>query len=70
MWRDPPGYWDDVVYPAYVEAHKDLFEGGDVEHGKPTNKIKDLTLLESLDISMTEAVDRCCRVIKDACQRL
>ncbi|PPQ96821.1 hypothetical protein CVT26_006222 [Gymnopilus dilepis] len=70
LWRDPPGYWDDVVYPAYVEAHKDLFEGGDVEHGKPTNKIKDLTLLESLDISMTEAVDRCCRVIKDACQRL
>ncbi|KAF8906472.1 P-loop containing nucleoside triphosphate hydrolase protein [Gymnopilus junonius] len=70
LWRDPPGYWDDVVYPAYVEAHKDLFEDGDVEHGKPTSKIKDLTLLESLDISMTEGVERCCNVIKDAFESL
>jgi nicotinamide/nicotinate riboside kinase len=65
FWRDPPGYWEDIVYPAYVEAHKDVFENGDVEHGKPTNKVEGLVLLESLNISMNEAVERCCEVIKE-----
>lgn len=66
MWRDPPGYWEDIVYPAYIEANKDVFENGDVEKGKPTGKVEGLILLESLDISMSEAVDRCCQVIRDA----
>ena len=38
---------------------------GDVEHGQPTNKIEGLILLESLDISMSEAVERCCGMLKD-----
>ncbi|KAH9485210.1 Nicotinamide riboside kinase [Psilocybe cubensis] len=66
LWRDPPGYWEDIVYPAYVEANKDVFEDGDVEHGKPTNKVEGLVLLESLNISMSEAVERCCQVIRAA----
>ncbi|KAF9564775.1 P-loop containing nucleoside triphosphate hydrolase protein [Agrocybe pediades] len=70
LWRDPPNYWETIVYPAYVEAHRDAFENGDVEHGKPTNKVENLILLESLDISMTEAVERCCVVIKDAAERI
>ncbi|KAH9898806.1 P-loop containing nucleoside triphosphate hydrolase protein [Xylariomycetidae sp. FL2044] len=33
FWKDPPGYVDRVVWPNYVEAHRWLFEGGDVERG-------------------------------------
>lgn len=33
LWRDPPGYFDDIVYPAYVRANKNLFEGSDIEKG-------------------------------------
>ncbi|KAF8973193.1 P-loop containing nucleoside triphosphate hydrolase protein [Flammula alnicola] len=69
LWRDPPGYWEDIVYPAYVEANKDIFENGDVEHGKPTNKVGGLILIESLDISMSDAVERCCEVIKEVAEK-
>lgn len=31
FWEDPPGYVDKIVWPAYVEEHAFLFEGGDVE---------------------------------------
>ena len=34
MWRDPPLYWEQIVWPAYVAAHKDMLEGGDIEHGQ------------------------------------
>ena len=64
LWRDPPGYWESIVYPAYVYAHKDIFENGDVEHGKLTGKVDGMLLLETSSISMTEAVDKSCEVIK------
>lgn len=31
FWEDPPGYVDDIVWPNYVQDHKFLFEGGDVD---------------------------------------
>jgi nicotinamide/nicotinate riboside kinase len=31
FWKDPPGYVDNVVWPNYVQDHKFLFQGGDVE---------------------------------------
>lgn len=34
VWQDPPHYFDNIVYPAYVDAHKQLFENGDVEKGE------------------------------------
>ncbi|KAB5595973.1 Nicotinamide riboside kinase [Ceratobasidium theobromae] len=33
LWRDPPHYWEQIVYPAYVRANEHLFEGEDVERG-------------------------------------
>ncbi|KAL8915104.1 MAG: hypothetical protein Q9171_000407 [Xanthocarpia ochracea] len=30
-WEDPPGYFDKVVWPNYVEENKGFFAGGDVE---------------------------------------
>jgi len=70
LWRDPPGYWDDIVYPAYVDAFKDVFVSGDVEHGTPTDKVGRLVLLESLQMSMGEAVERCCEEVKRAVEGL
>ncbi|KAF8479469.1 P-loop containing nucleoside triphosphate hydrolase protein, partial [Gautieria morchelliformis] len=52
LWRDPPEYWEQIVYPAYFRAHTDLFEGGDVEHGKPTDKVPELLLFEGLQTNM------------------
>lgn len=34
FWKDPPGYVDRVVWPNYVDAHRWLFVGGDVERGE------------------------------------
>lgn len=34
FWKDPPGYVDKIVWPNYVEAHKWMFEDGNVESGK------------------------------------
>ncbi len=33
VWSDPPNYFSEIVYPAYVEAHKHMFTNGDVEKG-------------------------------------
>ncbi|CAE6357774.1 unnamed protein product [Rhizoctonia solani] len=33
LWRDPPNYWEQIVYPAYSRAHKHLFKDEDVEKG-------------------------------------
>ncbi|WFD35502.1 hypothetical protein MCUN1_002358 [Malassezia cuniculi] len=33
VWEDPPFYFDEIVWPAYVEAHAGLFAGRDVEKG-------------------------------------
>ncbi|KAJ7647557.1 P-loop containing nucleoside triphosphate hydrolase protein [Roridomyces roridus] len=63
LWRDPPHYWEQIVYPAYVDAHAAVFENGDVEKGGPSGKVEGLVLLESLSMTMGEAVDRSCEVI-------
>lgn len=68
LWRDPPKYWENIVWPSYVDAHKRIFEDGDVEHGKLTGVIEDLVLLETLEISLTEAVERSCQVIHGIAQ--
>ncbi|KAJ8103221.1 P-loop containing nucleoside triphosphate hydrolase protein [Lipomyces tetrasporus] len=31
FWVDPPGYFENIVWPGYVRAHKHLFEGEDLE---------------------------------------
>jgi nicotinamide/nicotinate riboside kinase len=48
-----------------LEAHREVFMNEDVEHGVPTDKVKGIVLLETLEMSMGEAVDRSCRVLKE-----
>lgn len=31
FWQDPPGYFDEIVWPGYVKSHSHLFVNGDVE---------------------------------------
>jgi len=69
LWRDPPGYWEDIVYPAYLDAHKDLFVDGDVENEPLTSAVTGLILIESLEISMGDAVERCCSELKEMAEK-
>ncbi|KAF9233488.1 P-loop containing nucleoside triphosphate hydrolase protein [Melanogaster broomeanus] len=82
LWRDPPMYWEQIVYPAYVEAHQEMFENGDVENGKPTGeKVQGLVIMEPVKkegeeeeeeeegvMSMNDMVRRCCEVLLDLMQ--
>lgn len=73
VWEDPPFYFDEIVWPAYVEAHGRMFERGDVEHGALVKTatddtpdggpVKDLVLLEAESYTKEEA----CRI---ACQNI
>ncbi|KAG6886310.1 hypothetical protein C0993_006720 [Termitomyces sp. T159_Od127] len=64
LWRDPPGYWEQIVYPAYVDAHRDVFVGGDVEGGLAGKKAEGLVVINGLEVSMDEAVSEVCRVLE------
>ena len=41
FWKDPPGYFDKIVWPNYVAEHQWMFENGDVE-----GKLKDDVLMQ------------------------
>ncbi|KAF5335020.1 hypothetical protein D9758_016199 [Tetrapyrgos nigripes] len=56
VWRDPPEYWEKVVWPAYIRAHKHIFEGEDIM-GNLNGKVKELVLLESTEASMQQMVN-------------
>jgi len=58
------------VYPAYVEAHSQLFEGGDVEHGKPTgHKVENLVLIEGMEVEISNVVEKCCKILVEEVKR-
>lgn len=64
VWRDPPQYWEHIVWPAYVSAHKHMFEGGDVESGKPTrDAVHGMLILENEKLTTTDVVNQCCEEI-------
>lgn len=62
FWKDPPGIFENVVWPAYMKAHKHLFEDGDVEQGRPLPGQK-LTLLEAQQLDMSGLFDGACAAI-------
>ncbi|KAF8230220.1 P-loop containing nucleoside triphosphate hydrolase protein [Tricholoma matsutake] len=65
LWRDPPGYWEQIVYPAYVDAHQEVFQNGNVEKGEAGSKVEDLVVLDILDMEMKDILKRCCQVLKE-----
>ncbi|EIN11147.1 P-loop containing nucleoside triphosphate hydrolase protein [Punctularia strigosozonata HHB-11173 SS5] len=56
-WTDPPHYWEKIVWPAYIRAHKHLFENEDVVNGGVSGKVEGLMLFESTSTSMTDMVN-------------
>ncbi|GAB1521319.1 ribosylnicotinamide kinase [Rhizoctonia solani] len=57
LWRDPPNYWEQIVYPAYVRAHKHLFKEEDVEKGDLTPEYTDQLLLLRGEGNRSQTVD-------------
>jgi len=65
LWRDPPHYWEQIVYPAYVDANREMFVDGNVENGAPSGKVENLMVIETLEMTMSEMVNRCCAVLEE-----
>ncbi|KAH9832270.1 P-loop containing nucleoside triphosphate hydrolase protein [Rhodofomes roseus] len=60
LWRDPPHYWEQIVWPAYVAAHGGMLEGGDVEHGGPNGAVPGLILIDGQEMGLAETVEKVC----------
>ena len=70
LWQDPPHYWEQIVHPAYVGAHSELFEDGDVENGKASGqKVRNLELIESLEMGTSDLVEKCCKILVEHAKR-
>lgn len=55
FWEDPPGYVDKIVWPNYVEDHKWMFKGEDVEGEFKDDVLKEWNIQcqqDGLDIDM------------------
>jgi nicotinamide/nicotinate riboside kinase len=70
VWTDPPNYFEQIVYPAYVKAHEDMFKDGNVEDGDLWPRWQGLTVLKPLEGSseMSKAFELSCAAIIKACQ--
>lgn len=63
-------YWENIVYPAYIEAHQDMFENGDVENGELTGeRAASLVVIEptkkGAEMSMDDIVRSSCDALWD-----
>jgi nicotinamide/nicotinate riboside kinase len=64
LWRDPPNYWEHIVWPAYIEAHRHVFEDGNWESGPSSGNIGELLIIDELEAGMTRAVNEVCEKAK------
>lgn len=70
FWTDPPGYFDDIVWPGYKATHGYLFEENNVDGSlndkaistfdlkSPTKQPTELSQYEILSWSITQLLDR------------
>ena len=74
FWVDPPGYFDDIVYPAYLEAHSHMFSNGDVESGSLKEELqeaKTFTLIDAVhDEENSDEKVVMTRVLSKACEEV
>ena len=62
--QDPPDYWDNIVWPAYLAAHRPLFVNGNIERGQiNANKIEGVTVFEASELGMEAMVRTACEII-------
>lgn len=55
IWKDPPGYFDTIVWPAYILAHKHIATDEDAER----NRVKRIEVLSGKE-EMTRGLERVC----------
>ncbi|KAH9171561.1 P-loop containing nucleoside triphosphate hydrolase protein [Lactarius sanguifluus] len=67
FWKDPPGYFENLVYPAYTDAHRSMFADDDVEQGSAV--LPGLVIIEASQLSMDDVVSRCCEELVTALRR-
>ncbi|KLO09152.1 P-loop containing nucleoside triphosphate hydrolase protein [Schizopora paradoxa] len=68
LWRDPPQYFEQIVYPAYVRAHSHMLTDGDVENGKPNGVVENLLLVDCEAMSMDDVFGKSCEAIVSSLQ--
>jgi hypothetical protein len=55
---------DNIVWPAYLKAHRPLFQNGDVEKGQiDTKAISGVELLEARELGMEAMLAKSCETI-------
>ena len=74
LWRDPPNYFEQIVYPAYLKAHARIFKDGDTDNGDPTDKVENLLVIntnlsDGSVVGMDEIFDRASSAILEASRR-
>ncbi|OCF61435.1 nicotinamide riboside kinase [Kwoniella mangroviensis CBS 10435] len=72
VWVDPPGYFDKIVWPGYVKAHREVFEEverGDLKKGwGPEGRNLSLVQPGEGEEGMTMAFDKACEAILKQCE--
>ncbi|KAI5852630.1 nicotinamide riboside kinase-like protein 2 [Morchella snyderi] len=71
FWEDPPGYFDKIVWPNYVKAHKHLFIDGDVSGtlDPEVMKTKNIVSPPEVDMHMSKILPWAVDVILHAVKR-
>ncbi|ORX40513.1 P-loop containing nucleoside triphosphate hydrolase protein [Kockovaella imperatae] len=69
VWTDPPGYFDKIVYPAYVKGHRHMFEDGDVEQGDVSEEWRNSQHPVKMLVP-GEGPEEVMRVVEDSCRYL
>lgn len=56
FWKDPPRYFEDVVWPGYVKSHSHLFVDGQVEAAltETSLEVYKIRTPERMDLNMLE----------------
>ncbi|KAK9494935.1 P-loop containing nucleoside triphosphate hydrolase protein [Lipomyces doorenjongii] len=71
FWVDPPGYFENIVWPGYVKAHKHLFEGEDLE-GRlaPYALQQDIRTASAIDSHMKDMLKWALEIVAEKVRRL
>ena len=65
FWQDPPGYWENIVYPAYLKAHADMFIDENVESGESAGKVPGLVVIDGERCDMAGIFDKACQAVEE-----
>ncbi|KAK9237565.1 P-loop containing nucleoside triphosphate hydrolase protein [Lipomyces kononenkoae] len=71
FWVDPPGYFENIVWPGYVKAHKHLFEGEDIEGPLAPYAIQqDIRTASAIDLHMKDMLQWALGIVAEKAKEL